>query len=130
MQPYLLSYGYRVDSPGGSFAYSGDAGRSKAFIELARGCDVLVHMCHHISGTAPGPEWERGAAGHREVAEIARDAEAKTLVVSHIPTQMDQPGVRERLIGEMSSIFGGRLVWGEDRLEVPIDTVDVPPHRG
>lgn len=130
VQPYLESVGYRLDAPGGAFAYSGDAGKSKAFIRLIEGCDVLVHMCHHISGTAPGPEWERGAAGHEEVATIAHEAGVGTLVVSHLPSQMDRPGVRERLIGEMAAIDDGCIIWGEDLLEVPVKASSPGPHVG
>jgi ribonuclease Z len=59
-QPYLECFGFRLDSPEGSFTYSGDAGPSQDFVQLVRGCDVLVHMCHQLSGTQPGPEWARG----------------------------------------------------------------------
>ncbi len=130
VQPYLQSLGFRLDGSEGSFAYSGDAGKSSAFARMVEGCDVLVHMCHHISGTAPGPEWERGAAGHMEVAEIARDAGVGTLVASHLPSQMDGPGVRERLVREMGAVYGGCIVWAEDLLKVPLRPAGSGPHRG
>jgi hypothetical protein len=33
---------------------------------------------------------------------------------------MDVPGVRERLIREMSEIFKGNLFFGEDLMEIPL----------
>ena len=129
-QPALECLGFRLEAPGGSFAYSGDAGPSSAFARLAAGSDVLVHMTYQISGTAPGPEWIRGAAGHLEAAQVAADAEVRTLVVSHVSNQMDVPGVRERLIGEMAAIFKGNIVWGEDLMHVPVDDPQAERHTG
>jgi hypothetical protein len=34
---------------------------------------------------------------------------------------MDVPGVRERLIREMSEIYRGNLFFGEDLMEVPVE---------
>jgi hypothetical protein len=39
---------------------------------------------------------------------------------SHITEQMDVPGVRERLIKEMTAIYGGNLFFGEDLMEVRV----------
>ena len=47
-QPYLECFAYRLDSPAGSFVYTGDTGPCKGIERLAEGCDVLVHMCHYI----------------------------------------------------------------------------------
>jgi ribonuclease Z len=33
---------------------------------------------------------------------------------------MDVPGVRERLIKEMSALYGGNLFFGEDLMEIPV----------
>ena len=129
-QPALECLGFRLDAPGGSFAYSGDAGPSSAFARLAAGSDVLVHMTYQISGTAPGPEWTRGAAGHLEAAQVAADAKVRTLVVSHVSNQMDVPGVRERLIKEMAEIFEGNIVWGEDLMRVPVGGLQAERHTG
>ena len=130
VQPYLTCYGYRLDCDGGAIAYSGDTGPSQAFARLAQDVDVLIHMCHYISGTVSGPEWERTVSGHLEVAGIARDAGAKTLVASHIASQMDVPGVKERLSAEMAAIFDGRIIWGQDLMQVPIGAGEPAAHRG
>ena len=44
----------------------------------------------------------------------------KNLVVSHVTEQMDVPGVRERIIREMSERYAGHLFFGEDLMEIPI----------
>ncbi len=129
-QPYLECFGFRLDTPEGSFAYSGDAGPSQDFVRLIKGCDVLVHMCHQLSGTQPGPEWAQGAAGHLEAAQTARDAGVRNLVLTHIPEQMDIPGVREKVIREVGDIFKGNVFWGEDLMEIPLKDPQPVKHKG
>jgi hypothetical protein len=40
--------------------------------------------------------------------------------LSHILEQIDQPGVRERVITEMAAEFKGAIIWGEDLMEIPL----------
>jgi len=119
-QPILECFGYRLEAEGASFAYSGDAGPCKAMQELARDCDVLVHMCHFISGTALSPEMDKHNMGHLELARLGHAAGVRNLVVSHVTEQMDVPGVRERLIREMSALYAGNLFFGEDLMQIPV----------
>jgi ribonuclease BN (tRNA processing enzyme) len=121
-QPYLDCFGYRLEAEGGSFVYSGDAGPCKAMEQLAHRCDVLVHMCHFISGTALSAEMNKLNMGHLELARLGRAAEVTNLVVSHVTEQMDVPGVRERLIAEMAAIYSGNLFFGEDLMQIPVGT--------
>jgi ribonuclease Z len=120
-QPILECFGYRLEAEGKSFVYSGDAGPCKAMEDLARNADVMVHMCHFISGTALNAEFEKRNGGHLEIARLAQAAGVRNLVASHITEQMDVPGVRERLIREMSDLFKGNLFFGEDLMEIPLD---------
>jgi ribonuclease BN (tRNA processing enzyme) len=119
--PHLVSYGYRLDSPEGSFVYSGDTGPCASMERLAAGCDVLVHMCHYLSGTAPSKAFAQSVMGHLELAELAAAARVKTLVVTHVTEQFDRPGVRERAIAEMSRVYTGHIVFGEDLMEIPLE---------
>ena len=109
-----------MEADGSSFAYSGDAGPCKAMEQLARDCDVLVHMCHFISGTALSAEMDKHNMGHLELARLGSAAAVRNLVVSHVTEQMDVPGVRERLIHEMSALYAGNLFFGEDLMEIPV----------
>jgi ribonuclease Z len=118
-QPILDCLAYRLEAEGRSFVYSGDAGPCKAMQELAQDCDVLVHMCHFISGTALNAEFDKRNMGHRELAQLGQRANVRNLVASHITEQMDVPGVKERLIKEMAQIYGGNLYFGEDLMEIP-----------
>jgi ribonuclease Z len=116
--PQLVSYGFRLDSAEGSFVYSGDSGPCVSMERLAEGCDVLVHMCHYISGTQLCDEFAESCMGHLELARLAQKAAVRTLVLSHITEQIDQPGVRERVLREISEIYKGHIVLGEDRMEI------------
>ena len=130
VQPYLDCLGYRLDCEDGSFAFSGDCGPSNAFARLAEGVDVMVHMCHYISGTVSGEAWEQSVSGHLDVARIAAQAGAGTLVASHIASQMDAPGIKERLSAEMAAIFDGDIIWGEDLMTIPVAGARPARHIG
>jgi ribonuclease BN (tRNA processing enzyme) len=95
--PHLISYGYRLDANGQSFVYSGDTGPSRALSALAQDCDVLVHMCHYMSGTAPSKTFAAFTfaaftMGHMELGEMAATARVRNLVISHVTEQFDRPG--------------------------------------
>ena len=122
VQPYLTCVAYRLDSDEGSVCYSGDSGGVyKPIIELARGCDVLIHMNHHFSGTEPTEVYRRVCGNHRDNAIIAREAGVKTLVLTHFLAQIDQPGVREQIVKEIREDFDGNVIWGEDLMEIPVE---------
>lgn len=117
--PHLVCYGYRLDADGQSFVYSGDTGPCAALAALARNCDVLVHMCHYLTGTALSRTFAAFTMGHRELAELARDAGVRSLVLSHVTAQFDRPGLRERVLREVCEIYQGSVYFGEDLMEIP-----------
>ncbi|OGA48360.1 MAG: MBL fold metallo-hydrolase [Betaproteobacteria bacterium RIFCSPLOWO2_12_FULL_62_13] len=118
--PQLISYGFRLDAPHGSFVYSGDSGPCASMARLAGNCDVLVHMCHYISGTELNEEFAKSCMGHRELAKLGAEANVKTIVLTHVTEQIDQPGVRERVLREMAEIYKGNLIFGDDLMEIPV----------
>ena len=118
--PQLVSYGFRLDCAEGSFVYSGDSGPCASMERLAQDCDVLVHMCQYLSGTELGPEFAQSCMGHIELARLAQKANVKSVVVTHVTEQIDQPGVRERLVREMAQHYEGNIIFGEDLMEIPV----------
>lgn len=121
VQPDLDCLGYRFESGGQTICYAGDSGGvCDTVVELAGGADVLIHMCHYFSGTEPTTIYRKVCGNHLDTAEVARRAGVRTLVLTHMLEQIDQPGIRERIIGEMSQIFEGTIIWGEDLLQVPM----------
>ena len=124
-QPQLTCLGYRLETPECSIAFSGDTAPGERLTELARGADALVHMCHFINGVVTDERLTACCSGHLDAARTAREAGVDTLVMVHTTEQLEKPGVRERVLYEAGSIFGGRIVFGEDLLEVPLGEVGV-----
>ncbi len=125
VQPHLECLAFRLDSDAGSVCYSGDSGVSEELVELARGCDVLIHMNHYFSGTEPTASYRAACGNHRDNAAIAARAGVKTLVLTHLLAQIDRPGVRERIVHEIQQEFAGRVIWGEDLMQVTISNAGV-----
>lgn len=119
-QPYLMSYGFRLETSEGSFVYSGDSGPSDAMLKLAKDCDVLLHMCHYVAGTKYNADFGGSCMSHMDLAELAQQANVGTLVLTHMTDQFDGPAVRERVISDMTKVYTGNLMFGEDLMVVPI----------
>lgn len=122
-QPVMDCLAYRTEADGRAIVYSGDSGGVlDSMVALATGCDVLIHMCHFLSGTEPNEAFRLSCGGHRDVAEIARRAGAGTLVLTHFPPSLDRPGVAERMVAEIGTIFDGTVMIGRDLMDVPFGT--------
>ena len=120
VQPFLECLAFRIDGDGASLCYTGDSGMSDAIVELARGCDVLIHMNHHFTGTEPTPAYRAACGNHRDNAIVAQRAGVKTLVLTHLLAQIDQPGIREEIVHEIRQTFDGRVIWGEDLMQIDV----------
>ena len=116
VQPYLECLAFRLDTAEGSVCYSGDSGACDAIVELARGCDVLIHMNHHFSGTEPSAGVSRRLRQpSRQRRRSRKRAGVKTLVLTHLLAQIDRPGIREQIVHEISrSSRSGDLGRGSD----------------
>jgi len=118
VQPYLECLALRIDTPGGSICYTGDSGSHDAIVDLAKGCDILIHMNHYFSGTEPTPAYRAACGNHRDNAVIAKRAGAKALVLTHLLGQIDRPAVREQIVHEIRQTFDGKVIWGEDLMRL------------
>jgi len=125
VQPYLECLAFRFDTAEGSICYSGDSGLSDDLVELARGCDVLIHMNHHFSGTEPSPSYRAACGNHVDNALVASRAGVKTLVLTHLLDQIDRPGLRERIVHEIKQTFDGTVIWGEDLMTIEVPAAGV-----
>jgi len=118
VQPYLECLAFRLDTDDGSLCYSGDSGESDSIVELAKGCDILIHMNHAFSGTAPSPAFRDAVGHHKGNARTAQRAGVKTLVLVHAVPSIDQPRIREQIVHEIQQEFSGKVVWGEDLMQL------------
>ncbi len=118
VQPYLECLAFRIDAEDGSLCYSGDSAEADSIVELAKGCDVLIHMNHSFTGTAPTPAFRDAVGNHRANARVATRAGVKTLVLVHPPPSIDQPRIREKMVHEVQEEFKGNVIWGEDLMQL------------
>lgn len=118
-QPYLQCVALRLDTAEGSICYSGDSGGvADSIVELAKGCDLFIAMNHFFSGSEPTPAFRAATGNHLDNAEIAKRAGVKTMVLTHLTEQIDQPTIREQIIHEVRRVFDGKLIWGEDLMKL------------
>jgi ribonuclease Z len=118
-QPYLECLAFRLDTHDGSLCYAGDSGAvADSIVRLAKGCDLLILMNHFFSGTEPSEAFRSATGNHRDNAEIARRAGAKTIVLTHLTDQIDQPAIREQIVHEVQQIYSGKVIWGEDLMRL------------
>ena len=54
-------------------------------------------------------------------AGVLAAAGARRLVCTHIYDQFDRPGVRERVVAEMSRVYDGVIVIGEDLMQLSLE---------
>lgn len=120
VQPYLECLAFRLDGEDGSVCYTGDSGASDDIVELAKGCDMLIHMNHYFSGMAPSPAYRAACGNHKDNAETAKKAGVKTLVLTHVLGQIDQPRIREQITHEIQQVFDGKVIWGEDLMQLSL----------
>jgi hypothetical protein len=77
-------------------------------------------MNHYFSGTEPSPEYRAACGNHRDNAITAERAGAKTLVLTHLLERIDQPAIREQIVQETAQLYSGRVIWGEDLMEIMV----------
>jgi hypothetical protein len=75
-------------------------------------------MNHLMSGTAPSPAFRDAVGHHKGNARIAQRAGVKTLVLVHAVPSIDQPRIREQIVHEIQQEFTGKVVWGEDLMQL------------
>lgn len=107
---------YRVEVEGRSIVFSGDLeGASDALVELARGCDILVHdqslprrqMAH--GNLHPPPE---------ETASNAAAAGAHTLLLSHLMPPAEEE--RNAIAAIIAANYGGDIRFATDLLTLEV----------
>ncbi|MFL5617515.1 MAG: MBL fold metallo-hydrolase [Gemmatimonadaceae bacterium] len=113
------AFGYRVVTPDRTIVLSGDEAPGDAIVQQCNGCDVLLHEVYSTFGYDAVPETWRAYlrsfhTSTKELAELARQARPKTLVLYHQmyfggPTDTDR-----RLIREIANGWKGHVVSARD----------------
>jgi len=100
--------------------YTGDTAPSEEVVEVAQGCDLLIHDCTFGEEEAARAR-ETGHATAAEAARVARAAGARRLVLTHISARYaDNPAILQR---EAARIYEGAQV-AFDGMEVEIPYPD------
>lgn len=133
--PVFPAFAFRFDTADASIVFSGDTGPCDNLVKLARGADVLVHEVidrQWVEGVFPTPpsEQDRALMNHllaahtaiEDVGPIAERAGVRTLVLNHLAPG-NNPVERWR---DAQTGFSGRLVVGEDRMQIGFGGNSVP----
>lgn len=95
-------YGMKITDGKSTMVYTADTAYQESWIDFAKGTDVLLADCNFYA------DQDGEASGHmtsKEVALIAREAEVKHLILSHLP----QYGDHQQLIDEAKDVFSGSI---------------------
>ena len=96
------TYGLRVSANGGSVVYTSDTGMYPELADHCRDADVLICEATYVDGV------EAAAGVHlwaRQAGQVARDAGAKRLVLTHIWTTFDT----KQAVAEAAQEFDGPI---------------------
>jgi ribonuclease BN (tRNA processing enzyme) len=112
----LESYGYKFETPNRIVVISGDTSPSQNLVDIAKGCDVLIHEVYSAVGLENQPEeWQKYHStvhtSSYELAEIANLVRPGLLVMYH---QLLWGRTEEDLISEVSEQYSGEAVSGHD----------------
>jgi ribonuclease BN (tRNA processing enzyme) len=105
LQHTRSSIGLRFEHEGKVLAYSGDTDYCQELIEMGRGADLLVLECSFPN--------ERKIQGHltpKLAGKVAKEAEAKKLVLTHFYPPCDEADI----ISQCREEFSGEIVLAED----------------
>jgi len=113
IEPNLVSGPTRS---GRKIVYSGDTAPNSELVELSRGADLLIHESTFLDELADRAE-EDGHTTALQAAELAKEAEVKQLVLTHLSSRYPDPSV---VLEEAKTVFDNVVV-AEDFLEINIE---------
>ncbi len=135
--PVVPAFGYRATCGGRSVVFSGDTAKCHSLLEASSGADMLVcealnvtmlqRMIDTLKPNAPlqAGNLEDVPSYHistLEVAELARDAGVRELVLTHIlPTIASQDAMEALFVQGMSEIYRGRITVARDMQRIAVN---------
>ena len=131
----MPSLAYRVDSPHGVVALSGDTAPCDAVVELARNADILVHDAAFLEEIIEERQmWSHSSPSG--AGRVAAAAGVKTLVLTHLgPYTSPAPAVEmasmyygeargpeiwEEIVARARTQFDGEVLLGHDALVIEV----------
>lgn len=129
-RPVSPAVGYRFDYKGRSIVISGDTAKSSSLQDAAQGADVLVHealqpaLVASMTRALEKHNQPKNAQITRDIvdyhstpeqaAEIARAANVRQLVLSHIVPPIPSAYLYPLLLGDAAENYDGPIAVGED----------------
>lgn len=88
--------------------YTGDTAPCENIIKLARDADILIHEATFSRDENAKIIWNQGHSRTIDAAEIAKKANVKLLILTHISTRYE--GLESKLLEEAKEIFPNTLI--------------------
>jgi ribonuclease BN (tRNA processing enzyme) len=101
----------RVEAKNKSLVYSGDTVFSRRIINLARGCDLLVHEAYLPHNLDYHKKYKAHSSPYH-AAKVASEAKARILALVHI--NRNYAKFPQRIIEEVKRIFNGKILIPRD----------------
>lgn len=113
-QPTLTCMGFAVESEEKKFVYSGDAGLCDALTDLCADADLLLHWCYRLDGETAHPLMLPLTPTPSEIAQMAKAAGVKRLLLTHFRVHMDEPERQAAALDTLRRVFGDKGGIAED----------------
>lgn len=119
-EPVVPAVAYRVDTPAGAVAISGDTAICPSLERIARGATVLVQEAFRSSAVPAGylSDHEAIAAYHSDVAQIGEMAERAgvgTLLLTHVVPPPDSPETKVGIVNDVRRAgYHGPVIVADD----------------
>jgi ribonuclease Z len=111
--PIPVALGFLVEGNGKRAFFTGDTSPCNAVREAAAGVDLLIHEAMYFP---PDSGHYRGHSHPVNVGEVARQAEAKHLVLTHL-----QPETKmEKLLNDAASHFTRQMTMASDQMRLVV----------
>ena len=114
VEPWLESLVFRFDTEEGSVLFTGDCGDCASLRAFAKGVDTLVIACAHRGAATTSPAISDVITGAAEAADIAAEAGAKRVVLTHASPGYLKAGRKEIAVGIVARACDGAIVFPEE----------------
>jgi len=95
--------------PGRKIVYSGDCAPSASLIKAAKNADLLIHESTFASDKKEEAQ-QRKHSTAKEVAELAKKAKVKQLVLTHISPRYSESESLEKLLAEARAVYNNTII--------------------
>jgi len=120
VEPWLNSLGYRFEFAGKSIVFTGDTVACTGLTNLAKGCDTLVTNCWGSQSEMIQTGEDTCIGGTLDAARIAREANAKTLIITHTGAKICREQDKKDALTEIAKNFSGKVIFAEELMKIPL----------